>query len=171
MRFHILVNKYTPSNTDYLSDAFNQLAIKFSNMMYRNGHEVYFYGTGSKITVLCTQYYCIIPDTIYENIEKEISCNSGHYLICTSNELRKKFLPYSPCLYYSSVVKLIKNNKQPNDIVCDFYGGYYSLEKYKLKDMFHMMPCQLGGFVGHKNIIYCCTPWKNAKIEKTKINR
>ena len=185
MIFHILINSSVPSNTDYLSDAFNQLAIKFSNMMHGRGHEVYFYGSGSKQTVNCTQYYCIFPDSIYEEIEREVSCNSGEYLIRDS-EFRAKISEkyFNGNKYINLVKNIISINGIKENIICDFYSNSTSffnnyfpfvLDKWSCnedsKKIFILNPCELGGVCcGIANKVYCCNNWKVKSSEFYNIN-
>ena len=41
--FHCFANPTVPCNLKNIGDAFNQFAIKFSELMTNNGHEVLFY--------------------------------------------------------------------------------------------------------------------------------
>ena len=72
----------------------------------------------------------------------------------------KKILKENAQSYYDQVLKLILENRKENDVVCHFYGDMFNLEKYHLKDMFHVLPCQMGGRTCLTNTIYCCQNWK-----------
>ena len=158
MIFHILINYIVPCNNDYLTCAFNQLALRFSNMMFNRGHEVYFYGNSNIQIANCTQYYNIVPEEYYEEINKITSCNNGLYLTNDENNgiitnIQNKIVE----IVKEKITSLLEINFQlkpvyDEHILCDFYA--YLKDFIFNKNMRCIMPCHLGGHLLIKEIIF-----------------
>lgn len=154
VRFHIIGNPYIPPSKEYCTDAFTNLSLKFSDMMYTNGHTVYFYGPGYyQNDVKCTKYidYLTREDL---RVLQELSNNFTHPELFTNshaeiiNEQKK---------IYAKCVQLLPpivecNYIDVNDIVVNIYICLYS--HYFRKKMIHLHCCNMGGYVYAENTVF-----------------
>lgn len=121
--FHCFANPTVPCNLKNIGDAFNQFAIKFSELMTNNGHEVLFY-SNSREKIICSEFIQVLTEDDYIMLEKNtFPFNDGRYLMYNSdtenhkNNLKK--------IYEEKTINILKD-KIRGDKKKEFFFHFYN---------------------------------------------
>ena len=152
LRFHIVSNPYIPPLKHYCTDAFTNLSLNFSKMMFEHGHQVYFYGvSGYSSDVICTKYVEVMDkkqlgqlSILTDNFtHPELFTNTNQEIINQLSEISKVFA--------GKVVNEVEQRCQNSfDIVVHIFEPSI---KFK-KSLIQFQCCHMGGFIAYENNVF-----------------
>src|SRR6266700_3893219 len=114
MRIHVIPHPTVPTDPKITADAFNQMAIRFSQLMTKRGHEIYFYGTKefrSQISV--TKYVNLFCLKDYQGVK--MNFNDGRYLSWNLPEEVKLEKRNITSKFYLRLMNRLLNRIKEND--------------------------------------------------------
>jgi glycosyltransferase involved in cell wall biosynthesis len=122
---HVIANPYIPTDRQYSTDGFTQMAINFCRMFTRKGANVYFYGVKEcKENVECKKYVDVIELKDYNKAIVETNHFANPmYLVAGNKDLDyiKRELYHK---FYDKVHTVLKLNYNANDIVLHVLDSY-----------------------------------------------
>jgi len=172
MIFHCFVNATVPCSTKYLCDAYNAYARKFTDLMHKNGHTVWFYSNSAEV-LPCTNFVQVLSEADYEEIEKSVgSLNNGIYLCYSSNDQNiNDFKKRIQTVYCEKVIEIMKKNRsQTNEQQILFH--FFNCTTKPIADAFKELPSveQMYGCpaITYNNVIFPSSNYANVMIRATQ---
>lgn len=139
MRFHVLGVQHTITNKEYCACAFTQKALKFCEMMIRQGHVVFHYGHQDS-NVICTEHVTVVDRDTFNEVYGKHDHTKKLFTFDQNDEVYQ--------IFNRNAIREIGLRKCPDDFLLAFWGSGHKTICDAHKDMIIVEP-GIGYPAGH----------------------